>query len=363
MKNYWLTSSFSFILILLSFWLFLIGCQSSHKTIMRRVPPPPATSLEEAITTRKQNFSMARKLKNHSPSEYILGPEDTVEISVLNHNELKMEVGLSPTGRIPYYYIGDIQAAGLNQFQLRDKIREALTEFIKAPKVVVRITEHRSHKVFVLGQVKSPGVYRIKGEMTLLEAISSAGGVTPDAYLSGAYLVRDGKIMLVNFLELIRKGNTDENIALLSGDIIYIPDKNDHKVFVLGEVNKQSAIPVEEGLTLLGAIARAGGFTRDANRKSIVLLRGNLSEPGIMRINITTEHLLDRNSFAMANLALQRGDILYVPSKLMADVERIAVRLSNILDPLLKVERGIILHDAVKDVLEGEDKDKIIISH
>jgi polysaccharide export outer membrane protein len=295
---------------------------------------------------------MAKMLKDRVPAEYILGPEDTVEVSVFRYDELKMEATISPTGKIPYYLIGDVQAGGLTQFQLRDKIQHELAVFIKDPKVVVRITEYRSHKIFVLGQVASPGVYRMKNDYTLLEAISSAGGITADAYLDGAYLVRDGRIVLVNFSDLIRRGNTEENILLLLGDIIYIPDKNDQKVYILGEVNKQSAVPMREPLTLLEGITEAGGFTLNANKKSIVLLRGNLSEPEI--ITIDAKRILKESELA-ANIPLRRGDIVYVPSSLIADLERFAIRLSNILEPLLKIERGIILQDIARDVIRGED--------
>jgi polysaccharide export outer membrane protein len=295
---------------------------------------------------------MAQKLKNRPPTEYILGPEDTVEVSVFRYDELEMEATISPTGKIPYYLIGDVQAGGLTQFQLRDKIQQDLAAFIKDPKVVVRITEYRSHKVFVLGQVKNPGVYRMRNDYTLLEAISSAGGITSDAYLSGAHLVREGKMVLVNFLDLIRGGNTEENIPLLPGDIVHIPDKNDQKVYILGEVNKQSAVPIEERLTLLEAITQAGGFTHDANNKSILLLRGNLSEPEIMTID--AKRIL-KESDLVANIPLQRGDIVYVPNTLFADVERVAIRLSNILEPLLDIMRGVILQDIARDVIRGED--------
>jgi polysaccharide export outer membrane protein len=297
--------------------------------------------------TAKQNLSMAKKLNEQHASEYILGPDDVVEISVFGHNELKMETRISPTGKISYYLTGDIQAAGLTQFQLRDKIQEKLTRFIKNPKVVVGITKYQSHKIFVLGQVKNPGVYRLRGDFSLLEAVSSAGGITPDAYLGGSYVVRGGEVLLVNFFELIEKGNTAENIPLMPEDVIYIPDNRDQKVFVLGEVNKQSAVPIRERLMLLEAIAEAGGFTKDASKKAILVMRGNLSEPEIMKVDASRMDLV-------AGIPLQRGDIVYVASSAFANVERIAVRISHILRPFLQVARGIILGDTAIDVLEGE---------
>jgi polysaccharide export outer membrane protein len=277
----------------------------------------------------------------------MLGPEDTVEITVFRHDELRMKTTIDATGQISYYLIGDIQAAGLTPFEFRDKIREKLREYLRQPEVVVRVTEPRSRKIFVLGQVKNPGVYHMRSELTLLEAISAAGGATRDAYLSGAYVVRDGKILLVNFFKLIAKGNTDENIPLMVGDVIYIPDNKDQKVFVLGEVNRQSAIPTTDTMTLVEAIAAAGGFTHDANRKSILVMRGNLSEPDIMQIDAGRMDLVN-------NIPLQRGDIIYVARSSFADVERIAVRIAHILTPFLDVSRGIIYGDTAIDILTGE---------
>jgi polysaccharide export outer membrane protein len=291
---------------------------------------------------------MAERLKNRPRTEYLLGPEDTVEISVFRHDDLKMETSISPMGKISYYLIDDIQAAGMSQFQLRDKIKEELAKFIKVPEVLVRITEHRSHKVFVLGQANNPGVFHMRSDFTLVEAISSAGGITPDAYLGGAYVVRDGEILLVNFYKLIEKGNMGENIPLMPNDVIYIPDNKEQRVFVLGEVNKQSAIPTRDGLTLLAAIAEAGGFTHDANKGAIIVMRGNLSEPQIMKIDAK---LMDLT----ANIPLRRGDIIYVASSGFANVERTALRISNILQPFLQVARGIILTDTAVDVLKGEE--------
>jgi len=349
-----LFSPLSFIIFSLLICFAQSGCgRSVERAAVKKTTSPPSASMNTLVKMAKQDLSMAKRLKQRQPPEYILGPEDVVEISVYGHDDLRMEATVSPTGKISYYLIGDIDAAGLTRFQLRDNIEKKLATYVKDPGVIVRISQYRSHKVFVLGQVKTAGVYRMRNDFSLLEAISAAGGVTSDGYLGGAYVVRDGKILLVNFYELIEKGNTEENIPLLSNDVIYIPNNKDQKVFVLGEVNKQSAIPIRERLTLLEAIAEAGGFTRDAKKESIVVMRGNLSEPEIMKIDAKRMDLV-------ANIPLKRGDIIYVASSAFADVERIAVRLSNILQPFLSVARGIILQDAAIDVLGGEQTRYII---
>ncbi len=341
-------------LIILSFFFSMVvqGCQSSSLQTVKDKPSaadisqpksPPMTPFVE------ENLSMARSLRDHRPSEYVLGPEDSVEITVLGHEDLKLSVAISPTGKIPYY-TNNIQAAGLTQFQLKELMQKEVSELVKDPKVVVRITEYRSHKVFMVGQLKNPGVYPMRSDVTLLEAISMAGGVTPEAYLSGAFVVRDGKILLVNFLDLITKGNTEENIPLFSNDIVYIPDRRDQKVYVLGEVCKPSAVSLGEKPTLLTAITEAGGFTRDANEKAVLLLRGNLSKPEITEID--AKAILDEQN-PTRDISLQQGDIVYVAASGFAGIERIAVRISHILEPLLQVARGMVLYPTAVDVMRG----------
>lgn len=324
------------------------GCgRSVDRAAVTRTTSPPVALTTSAVQTSKQDLSMARRLRQRQPSEYTLGPEDVVKISVYGHDDLRMEATVSPTGKISYYLIGDIDAAGLTRFELRDSIQRKLAKYIKDPEVIVRISQYRSHKVFVLGEVGNPGVYRMRNDFTLVEAISAAGGVGANAYLSGAYVVRDGKVLLINFYKLIEQGNTEENIPLTSGDVIYIPDDKDQRVFVLGEVNKQTALRMSDRMTLFEAIAGAGGFARDARKDSIVVMRGSLSEPEVLKINAEN---MDFN----ANVLLERGDIIYVAGSTLAKVERMAVKISRILQPFLSVAHGTLLYDAALDVLEGE---------
>jgi len=325
------------------------GCgKAKNQAVVRRVTPPPGDPLTSPIQTTKQNLSMAKELKEVAKGDYVLGPEDTVEVSVFRRDEMAAKATISASGKISYFLIGDLQAGGLTRFELRDRIQEQLSEYIKDPKVVVNISEYRSHKIFVLGQVRTPGVYRMRNDYSLLEAISAAGGLGPDAYLGGAYVVRDGKILLVNFYELIKKGNTDEDIPLLAGDVIYVPDDKERKVFVLGEVNRQCAIPLVDGLSLLNAIAEAGGFTRDAQKDSVIVMRGNLSKPEVWKIDTAA---MDPR----VNIPLEQGDIVYVASTTFANVERIALRLYNILQPFYNGSRSIVWGDAAVGVMEGKD--------
>jgi polysaccharide biosynthesis/export protein len=340
----------------LSLCLFESGCVRSHGPAVTRdsVSAEAVSAPEPAMKGTQKNLSMAKRLKEEGTSPYLLGPEDILEISVYRHEDLRMECTVSAEGKISYYLVGDVYAGGLTTLQLRDKVQEALATYIKNPQVVVRIVEPRSHKIFVLGQVKTPGVYRMRSDFTLIEAISAAGGITEDAYLGGAYVVRAKEVLLVNFHELIKKGNTEENIPLMTGDVIYIPDNKEQKVFVLGEVNKQAAIPMQDGLTLLGAIAEAGGFTRDAKKNSIVVMRGNLSAPEIVEIN-------GEDAAFAGTVPLERGDIVYVAASSIANAERTAIRIANILRPFYDLARTIVWGDAAIGVTFDGKRSNIVV--
>jgi len=338
--------------------LSLCGCgRSASSGIVKRTVLAPKLVQNHGIMKTKQDLSMARKLKEPLAGDYILGPEDVVEVVVFRHDELKMETTISASGKFSYFLVGEIEASGETLFELEDKIEEKLREYIKEPQVFVTIIKYRSHKIFVLGQVQKPGLYRMRVNLTLLEAISAAEGIGPNAHLGGAYVVRDGRVLLVNFVELIEKGNTEENIFLAPGDLVYIPSNKNQKVYVLGEVNQQSAVPMgDDGITLFEAIAEAGGFTQDADKQSIIVMRGNLSEPEIWEINA-------QGMDVSVNVPLHRGDVVYVASSAFANVERLAVRLSHILQPFLQVTRGLILTDTAVDILQGDrGNTKVIVS-
>ena len=154
MKRRWPASFLALIAILLVYLSFQSGCQSSHRGAVKGAD---LSSQSNTVKSNKQNLSMAKELKNHPPTEYILGPEDTVEISVFRHDELRMKATISPMGKIPYYLIGDIQAGGLTQFQLRDEIQRELAKFVKDPKVVVRIPNTIATKYSSWARLQNPG--------------------------------------------------------------------------------------------------------------------------------------------------------------------------------------------------------------
>jgi polysaccharide export outer membrane protein len=341
--------------VALAVMLAAAGCSGARGTAAPVAPAPES----KAEFVPAGNQSMAPTLRAEQASEYILGPGDVVEIAILRLDEFKTQVTISPTGKLPYYLVDDIQAAGLTIFQLRDELQARLKTFIREPSVLVRITEYRSQKVFVLGQVTNPGLYSLRGDTTLIEALAMAGGVTVNAYLQGAYLVRGGQLVIVDFPALVERGNTLENVPLRSNDVIFIPDRNQRRIFVLGEVARPSAIVMDKELTLLEAIATAGGFTNDANAKTVAVIRGGLSQPQLLTVDV--QKILKENNYA-ANLVLEQRDVIYVASTAFADFERFMIRIGNIIRPIVDLERAIIFAPMVGEALQGEGRTRVIVA-
>jgi len=160
-------------------------------------------------------------------TEFILGPGDEIEITVYRHDDLKRTIRIDPSGMITYPFVGDIKAAGLSIFELRDKIRDGLSKYIINPQVSIAVTDVESQKVIVLGEVNSPGLFSLDSPMTVLEAMSQAGGFTTDAKRKSVLLIRGGlenpKLVKLNLDDALKKGDLSQNVYLQNGDIIYVP--------------------------------------------------------------------------------------------------------------------------------------------
>lgn len=179
-------------------------------------------------TTSKINevYPSSDEVKEVKITEFILGSGDQVEIMVYRHNDLKRTVVIDTSGKITYPLIGDIQVKGLSIFQLRDKIRDGLAEYIVDPQVSLNVTVVQSQKVYVLGEVTKPGVFSLDTPKSVIEAISQAGGFTTDAKDESVMVIRgnrDKPLLIKVDLKSALKGNVDQNIQLKAGDIVYVP--------------------------------------------------------------------------------------------------------------------------------------------
>lgn len=177
------------------------------------------------------SFSRAAEPQEQASYDYRIGPEDVLEISVWKNAELSKTVTVRPDGKVSLPLIGDIQAAGLTPEELRDNIVYRLNEYQEAAIASVIVQSVNSYRIFILGEVKTPGTYLLKTNATILQAISLAGGFTQYAAKNKIVLVRrdlsggagDERIV-ISFSDLVYGDDkTDKNLVLKPGDTIFVP--------------------------------------------------------------------------------------------------------------------------------------------
>jgi polysaccharide biosynthesis/export protein len=221
-----------------------------------------------------------------SNKEYILGPEDMIQVKIWGNDDLNREIEISREGDFTFPLIEKIHAAGLSVFELERVLRDRLSEgFFVKPQITVSVTKYKSQKVTLLGEVKKPGSYVIKGKTNILELISEAGGPTDEAgrivtiirpvspkqsSASGSENISRENVTITVDLDKITGGAADDSFFSVNGDSIYI--NKVQRIFITGEVNKPGEFKWDKGLTVHQAIALAGGATKRGapNRTSIL---------------------------------------------------------------------------------------------
>lgn len=205
--------------IAIVFALLLFGC-GGNSTSSSRIGVQSGSGGEE-IKQDIGNENVPRL------SKFILGPGDELEIMVYRSNDLTREVRIGPSGKIMYPLAGDIYAAGLGLFELRDKIRDGLGEYIVDPQVTIRILSIQSQKIIVLGEVRNPGFFLAETSMSVLEAVSRAGGFNDSAKRKSVLLIRGGmknpELRVLDLAKALEVGDLEQNVLLKGGDIVYIP--------------------------------------------------------------------------------------------------------------------------------------------
>lgn len=160
------------------------------------------------------------------PSTYVIGPQDVLQISVWKEADVSASVPVRPDGNISLPLLHDIPAAGFTPMQLAAGIGERLKRFIQDPQVTVVVTAVNSQRIFLLGEVGHPGPLNLTGGMTMLQAISSAGGLSQFANSKRIYILRNEQgvqhKIAFRYKDAL-KGIAGQNLILKAGDTIVVP--------------------------------------------------------------------------------------------------------------------------------------------
>ncbi len=212
-----------------------------------------------------------------SGGAYRVGPKDLLAIKVFEAADLATEARVSDTGTISFPPVGEVMVAGLAVGQIEAELRTRLEErFLQRATVSVTLKEARSKPISVIGAVEKPGELGFSGRLTLLEALTAAGGLA-DGHADVIYVLRRADNGLsaqiaVPVHELLVKADPRYNVPIWANDLINVPATVEITVYCLGEVAQPGALVFRstERLSLLAAIARAGGLSERASSKILI---------------------------------------------------------------------------------------------
>ncbi|MCX8160020.1 MAG: polysaccharide export protein [Candidatus Saccharicenans sp.] len=266
---------------------------------------PPSAQAQQQIEQAKAQAAQV--------VDYRIGAKDLLEIKVYELPELNQTVRVAEDGTITLAVIGPVPASGLTAQELEKRIAAILDEkYTKGAHVTVIIREHQ--KIAVLGAVARPGLYEMAGPTTLLQILSEAGGLTQQAGKE-IHILRqqddgDKERIVLNVDDLMRRSQ-DTNIILKPKDEIIIPFDQTLTVFVYGEVRNPGAIQFLEskGLTLLKAVAQAGGLTEWANAVQVLVKRKDPQTGKEKNLWFNLKKIIDGKR---PDFPLQDGDIVVV---------------------------------------------------
>ena len=268
-------------------------------------------------------------LAQEASPAYRLGPGDEVTLHVLDLEEIgDKPFRLDSNGEITVPLAGRLQAGGLTTRQMEAELTKRLQTYLRAPQVVVSVTQFRSQPVSVLGAVNTPGVFQIEAGKTLYQALSLAGGLRPDAGaliritrrksegpipLPGAEPDTSGEfnVAQVSVASVMDARNPAGNITVRPNDVISVPVTE--VVYVVGSVLKPGgfALGQNESLSVLQAVAKAEGLDKEAVPKRARILRNVLRGAPQAEVAINVKAMLAGQA---PDVPLGPNDILFIPA-------------------------------------------------
>lgn len=286
--------------------------------------PAPAAAAQSPVI----HPAAAQGLSPDELSTYVLGQGDLLVVHVLDMEEMpKDPFQIDMRGNLNLPMTGRIYAKGMTVEQLEEAIAERLKAYIKNPDVSVTIQEVRSQPVSVLGSVRTPGVFQLQGQKSLLEALSLAGGLQPEAGYSvriarkkewgeipvpGAKLDETGQYWIaeVGVKEIMEARSPEKNIAIKPHDVITVP--KGQVVYVMGAVKKSGGFVLgeKERTTVLEALSMAEGFDNYAKRSGAKIMRKTDNPEQRFEIAFDIGKVLEGKA---KDIPMEQDDILFIP--------------------------------------------------
>ena len=251
------------------------------------------------------------RAQNPDSKDFIVGPEDVMEVQVWDNKDLNQIVFVGPDGKASLPLAGQIQVAGKTVQELQDYLATVYAKTIKSAAVTVIIKEIKSRPVYFVGGFGKPGVMQLTRDLTLIQAIALVGGLTPGADPEKGFVLRKEKVIPVDFTKLMQTGDLSQNLKLEPGDSVVAPLAD--LVYVQGEVKTPGAVKYMQDLTVLMAISQVGGFTPRAAGGRVDILRGKGEKKERIRVDVDK---VSRAPEDNPDVLLKPNDIVLVPQRL-----------------------------------------------
>lgn len=295
--------------------LLLTGCGSWE------IIPGPTLGAKQSFEvpekrTAYSSMEVVQAFESEPAAVYRLGAGDDIAVEVAGWPQLSGKHRVGPDGRITLPMAGPVRISDLSRQEAAKAIAAALSAYYLDIAVTVGVDNYGSNRIVVLGRVENPGVLKFDTPPTLLDALAQAGSLPllrKEQLLTRCAVIRGDSILWLDLKRLLT-GDLALNIRLRRNDVVYIPDSFDTPVYVLGAVNRPGVYRLTPQMSFLDALGQAGGPTDDANITRLHVIRPSAG----VNLEFSLETMLKPDPYL--NVAIEEGDIIYVPRSGVAKV-------------------------------------------